>query len=70
MLFLSIVSLKEEGIGVVEDRELRSALGAYDGRVYERLMEMAKLSPFNKQEVMECHERHLGPLMREARAKL
>ena len=35
-----------------DDNYLRSALGAYDGNVYNRLYNWAKLSPLNKTEVM------------------
>lgn len=33
------------------DRQLRSVLGRYDGRVYENMLKWAKESPFNKKEV-------------------
>jgi len=38
-----------------------SALGAYDGRAYERLMEFAKNSQFNKSEIHEAYEKYQKP---------
>ena len=35
----------------INDKYLSSALGAYDGDVYNRLYQWAKLSPLNKTEV-------------------
>ncbi|EDV23301.1 uncharacterized protein TRIADDRAFT_27529 [Trichoplax adhaerens] len=39
-----------------DDRFLRSALGAYDGNVYNRLFKWAKLSPLNKTEVHSSYK--------------
>jgi len=51
------------------DRELNSVLGRRDGHVYENMLEWAKKSPLNKQEVMPFHHQTLGKMMEEARQK-
>lgn len=43
------------------DSTLCSALGAYDGRAYERLLEFAKNSKMNKTDVHEGYEKYLKP---------
>ena len=43
---------------------LDSAIGASDGRVYERLMEAATREPLNRTPARERYERVLRPLMR------
>lgn len=43
------------------DNVLCSALGAYDGQAYERLLEFAKNSEFNKTEVHEGWEKYQKP---------
>ncbi|XP_072946858.1 acyl-coenzyme A oxidase 1-like [Epargyreus clarus] len=47
----------------VRDEILRSTLGAYDGRVYERLMEEAMKSPLNKEPVNQSFHQYLKPLI-------
>ncbi|KAE9552040.1 hypothetical protein FO519_004731 [Halicephalobus sp. NKZ332] len=51
------------------DRELNSVLGRRDGHVYENMLEWAKKSPLNKQEVMPFHHQYLGKMMEEAKQK-
>ncbi|XP_042303823.1 peroxisomal acyl-coenzyme A oxidase 2-like [Sceloporus undulatus] len=51
------------------DASLNSALGSYDGRVYERLYEWAKKSPTNQQK-NQVFETYLKPLFQNALSKL
>ena len=46
----------------LKDEVLQSALGRYDGRVYERLYEFAKNSPLNKFDVHPSCGQYLQPL--------
>ncbi|KAF9351172.1 hypothetical protein BGX26_010760 [Mortierella sp. AD094] len=43
------------------DYLLNSAIGAYDGRVYERYTEMATREPINRTEVIEGYEKYVKP---------
>lgn len=45
------------------DQMLQSTLGAYDGRVYERLMEEAMKSPLNAEPVNHTFNEYLKPFM-------
>ncbi|NWW88580.1 ACOX2 oxidase, partial [Rhynochetos jubatus] len=51
------------------DKSLNSALGSYDGQVYQRLYEWAQKSPTNKQ-VSPAYERYLKPLLHSTLSKL
>ncbi|XP_032637700.1 peroxisomal acyl-coenzyme A oxidase 2 isoform X1 [Chelonoidis abingdonii] len=51
------------------DESLNSALGSYDGHVYQRLYEWAQKSPTNKQ-VSQAYARYLKPLFQSAVSKL
>ncbi|KAM6169618.1 peroxisomal acyl-coenzyme A oxidase 2 [Rhynchocyon petersi] len=51
------------------DQALNSALGCYDGNVYERLFEWAQRSPTNTQG-NPAYEKYLRPLLQSWRAKL
>nr|XP_060487407.1 peroxisomal acyl-coenzyme A oxidase 2 [Panthera onca]XP_060487408.1 peroxisomal acyl-coenzyme A oxidase 2 [Panthera onca]XP_060487409.1 peroxisomal acyl-coenzyme A oxidase 2 [Panthera onca] len=51
------------------DQSLNSALGCYDGNVYERLFEWAQRSPTNTQG-NPAYEKYLRPLLQSSRAKL
>ncbi|XP_037968379.2 probable peroxisomal acyl-coenzyme A oxidase 1 [Plutella xylostella] len=60
--------LRPNAVGLVEafdfrDEILNSTLGAYDGRVYERLMEEALKSPLNAEPVNQSFHQHLKPFM-------
>lgn len=49
----SLAAMRPNAVGIVDsfdipDMVLGSALGAYDGNVYERLFEEAKKSPLNQ----------------------
>lgn len=46
------------------DDVLNSVLGSYDGNVYERLFESAKMSPLNHKPVPDSFEKHLKPFMK------
>ncbi|XP_052748854.1 probable peroxisomal acyl-coenzyme A oxidase 1 [Galleria mellonella] len=61
--------IRPNAVGLVDafdfrDEILNSALGAYDGRVYERLMEEALKSPLNAEPVNSSFHKYLKPFMR------
>ena len=45
------------------DRDLNSALGRYDGNVYEALFEWTKRDPMNKTDVVACYEDTIKPIV-------
>ncbi|NXP70043.1 ACOX2 oxidase, partial [Ramphastos sulfuratus] len=51
------------------DKSLNSALGSYDGHVYQRLYEWAQKSPTNKQ-MSPAYEKYLKPLLHNKLSKL
>ncbi|KFU89148.1 Peroxisomal acyl-coenzyme A oxidase 2, partial [Chaetura pelagica] len=51
------------------DKSLNSALGSYDGQVYQRLYEWAQKSPTNTQ-MNPAYERYLKPLLHNTLSKL
>ncbi|CAH2049992.1 unnamed protein product, partial [Iphiclides podalirius] len=60
--------IRRNAVGLVDafdirDDMLQSTLGAYDGRVYERLMEEAAKSPLNAEPVNDTFHRYLKPFM-------
>ncbi|VVC95915.1 unnamed protein product [Leptidea sinapis] len=60
--------LRVNAVGLVDgfdirDEILNSALGAFDGRAYERLMEEAMKSPLNAEPVNKSFHDYLKPLM-------
>ncbi|XP_037298722.1 probable peroxisomal acyl-coenzyme A oxidase 1 isoform X2 [Manduca sexta] len=60
--------IRPNAVGLVDafdviDEFLQSSLGAYDGRVYERLMEEALKSPLNKEPVNRSFHMYLKPFM-------
>ncbi|XP_042883920.1 peroxisomal acyl-coenzyme A oxidase 1-like [Penaeus japonicus] len=64
-----LTSLRPQAVSIVDafdihDEILDSTLGAWDGRVYERLYEDAMKSPLNKTDVPEAYHRFLKPLMK------
>ncbi|XP_037782717.1 peroxisomal acyl-coenzyme A oxidase 1-like [Penaeus monodon] len=68
-LSLLLTSLRPQAVPIVDafdihDEILDSTLGAWDGRVYERLYEDAKKSPLNKTDVPEAYHKFLKPLMK------
>ena len=46
------------------DESLRSTLGSWDGRVYERLFEAARRTPLNRTDVPDGYHKYLKPVMR------
>lgn len=48
----------------LHDRVLDSALGAYDGNVYEHIFESAKKNPLNKEPVNASFHKYLKPFMK------
>lgn len=61
--------LRPNAIGIVDgfdipDTVLASTLGAFDGNVYERLLDTAKTSPLNQKDVNESFHLYLKPLMK------
>lgn len=46
------------------DRMLDSTLGAYDGNVYEKMFEVAKMSPLNREPVNQSFNSYLKPFMK------
>lgn len=50
----------------VHDEILGSALGSYDGNVYERIFEMVKENPLNKEPVNRSFNLYLKPLMKSS----
>ncbi|XP_059058335.1 probable peroxisomal acyl-coenzyme A oxidase 1 [Achroia grisella] len=60
--------IRPNSVGLVDafdirDEILNSALGAYDGRVYDRLMEEAMKSPLNAEPVNSSFHKYLKPFM-------
>ncbi|CAH2989665.1 unnamed protein product [Chilo suppressalis] len=60
--------IRPNAVGLVDafdlrDETLRSTLGSYDGRVYERLMEEALKSPLNQEPVNQSFHKYIKPLM-------
>ncbi|XP_067666720.1 peroxisomal acyl-coenzyme A oxidase 1-like [Haliotis asinina] len=53
----------------VPDNVLKSALGRYDGNVYEALFESAKRSKLNEKDVADAYHKHMKPFMDEMKAK-
>ncbi|NXT89119.1 ACOX2 oxidase, partial [Anhinga rufa] len=51
------------------DESLNSALGSYDGQVYQRLYEWAQKSPTNKQ-ISPAYEKYLKPLLHNMLSKM
>jgi acyl-CoA oxidase len=65
----SLNALRYNAIGIVDgfdfpDESIISVLGCYDGNVYERLLEAAKASPLNQEDVNKSFHMYLKPLMK------
>jgi acyl-CoA oxidase len=65
----ALKKFKNNAIGIVDafdipDEVLGSVLGAYDGNVYERLLNAAKKSPLNQEDVNKSFHLHLKPFMK------
>ncbi|XP_050434903.1 probable peroxisomal acyl-coenzyme A oxidase 1 [Adelges cooleyi] len=64
----SLKRLRPNAVGLVDSFDIRdeilsSPLGAYDGNVYERLIEEANKSPLNKEPVNESFHKYLKPFL-------
>lgn len=67
----SLKKFKPNAIGIVDafdipDEVLGSVLGAYDGNVYDRLLDAAKTSPLNQEDVNESFHKYLKPFMKSS----
>lgn len=65
----SLKKLRFNILGIVEgfdipDRILGSVLGTYDGNVYENLINAAKKSPLNQEDVNKSFHLYLKPFMK------
>lgn len=65
----ALKAFRQDALGVVDgfdlpDYILSSTLGAYDGNVYERLLEAAKKSPLNQKDVNESYHLYLKPFIK------
>ncbi|XP_059081404.1 probable peroxisomal acyl-coenzyme A oxidase 1 [Tigriopus californicus] len=47
----------------IPDEALKSTLGSYDGRVYERMLEAAMRGPLNEKDVPDAFHKYLKPMM-------
>lgn len=64
-----LAAIRPNAVGIVDsfdfhDDILDSALGAYDGRVYERIFEAANKSPLNAEPVNESFHKYLKPFLK------
>lgn len=64
-----LAQIRPNAIGIVDgfdipDHILCSALGAYDGNVYERLFAEAQKSPLNQEPVNRSFHMYLKPFMK------
>jgi acyl-CoA oxidase len=62
-------SLRKVAVNIVDafdipDASLKSTLGAFDGRVYERMFEAAMKGPLNKTDVPDTFHKHIKPLFK------
>ncbi|XP_075166655.1 acyl-coenzyme A oxidase 1-like [Haematobia irritans] len=62
----SLKSIRPDAVAICDgfdfhDNTLTSTLGCYDGNVYERIYEAAKLNPLNRQEVPDVYHTHIKP---------
>lgn len=64
-----LAKLRPNAVGIVDsfdihDDILGSPLGAWDGRVYERLFEESQKSPLNKEPVNKSFHEYMKPFLR------
>ncbi|XP_060825331.1 probable peroxisomal acyl-coenzyme A oxidase 1 [Bombus pascuorum] len=64
-----LMTIRRNAVGIVDgfdfdDHILCSALGAYDGNVYERLFQEAMRSPLNRETVNMSFEKYLKPFLK------
>ena len=64
-----LTKIRPNAVGIVDgfdipDEVLGSALGAYDGNVYERIFAEAQKSPLNQEPVNKSFNLYLKPFMK------
>lgn len=64
-----LIAIRPNAVGIVDgfdirDEVLGSALGAYDGNVYQRLYDEAMKSPLNQDKVNESFHKYLKPFLK------
>lgn len=69
MLEECLKRIRPNAVGLVDSFDVRdeilgSALGVYDGNVYERLIEDANKSPLNQEPVNESFHKYLKPYLK------
>ncbi|XP_031552930.1 peroxisomal acyl-coenzyme A oxidase 1-like [Actinia tenebrosa] len=74
-LNLLLEQLRPDAVPLVDafdysDRHLNSALGRYDGNVYQQLFDWAQRSQLNRQPVLPAYDKYLKPLLQKGKAKL
>jgi acyl-CoA oxidase len=65
-------TIRPDALSIVDafdfhDQKLRSAIGCYDGQVYEKLYEWASHSALNSTDVHESFHKYLKPLRSQAK---
>lgn len=64
-----LAAIRPNAVGIVDgfdirDEILASALGAYDGNVYQRLFDEAMKSPLNQESVNQSYQKYLKPFLK------
>lgn len=64
-----LLMIRPNAVGIVDgfdirDEILSSALGAYDGNVYQHLFDEAMKSPLNQESVNQSYHNYLKPFMK------
>jgi acyl-CoA oxidase len=72
---LLLEQIRPEAVALVDafalpDYYLHSALGRYDGRVYETMTEMAENEPLNQTLVVDGYEDCIRPFIKASHSKL
>uniref|UniRef100_A0AAF5D072 Acyl-coenzyme A oxidase n=1 Tax=Strongyloides stercoralis TaxID=6248 RepID=A0AAF5D072_STRER len=74
-IYYYLNEIRPNAVGIVDsfnmsDRELHSVLGRRDGNVYENLLEWAKQSQLNRNEVLPTFKKYFEGMMKDGRSKL
>ncbi|XP_076318902.1 peroxisomal acyl-coenzyme A oxidase 1-like [Tachypleus tridentatus] len=69
IIYTRLSELRPDAVALVDafdfhDLVLNSALGCYDGQVYERMYEWAQNAPLNKSQVHDSYYKHLQPFIK------
>lgn len=64
-----LAAIRPNAVGIVDGFDIRdeilgSALGVYDGNVYQRLYDEAMKSPLNQESVNQSYQKYLKPFMK------